>query len=236
MTRQNARRDERHLQRRLAELERRIKTLETAPRTGNASVSHGKFLIRDTDGSNDVDVLRVGYLGQYTDEDVRGTEVRRPTGELVLSTWSGADAGRFWGLFDIAENRVISDDALSGQGLATPYIGAPGFAPYDTSKWPSTTSASFVPAWLGGWWKQHPRLHVTVWTQSDSGTTGDVQVTCNGVSASAAIASADNGIKQLYLTVPGDHLSWQRVEIDFRRTGGSGFLGCWPMGVYGVQS
>lgn len=236
MTRQNTRRDERDLRRELAELKRRIKALETSPRMGNSSVSHGKFLIRDSDGSSDVDVLRVGYLGQYSSADVRGTEVRRPTGELVLSTWSGADQGRFWGMFDIAENRVISDDAVSGQGLATPYIGAPVFAPFDTSKWPSTTSSTYAPAWIGMWWKQHPRLHVIVWAKSDSGTSGDVQVTCNGASASASIGSAENGIKELFLTVPGGHLSWQEVEIDFRRTGGSGFLGCYPMGVYGIQS
>lgn len=234
MTRQNKRRDERDLQREIADLKRRIKALETSPRAGNASVSHGKFLIRD--GESDVDVLRFGYLGQYSGTDVRGTEMRRPTGELVLSTWSGTDQGRFWGMYDLVENRVISDDVTSGQGLATPYLGSTLFAPGDRSKWPSVTASTYTTQWYGQWYKQHPRLHVVVWTQSDSGTSGDVQVTCNGVTASASVASASNAIKDLVLTVPGDHLSYQQITIDLRRTAGTGFMGCWAMGCWGIQS
>ncbi|GAA0347942.1 hypothetical protein NE235_10745 [Actinoallomurus spadix] len=238
MTRQNTRRDERHEQRWKAEIERRLQKLETSPRAGHTSVSHGKFLIQD--GSGGAHLLRAGYLGDDDAGEVRGMSMHRPSGEFVFSTWSGQgdDSGGFWGLYDKATNAVVSDDVVSGQGLATPYIGAPNWAPGDRSKWPSVdvTGTAYITQWRGAWWKQHPRLHVVVWTWSDPGTSGDVQVTCNGVSATKPVSSGDNEIQDLYLTVPGNHLTWQQVTVDLRRTSGSGFCGCWPMGAYGVQS
>lgn len=236
MTRQNTRRDERTLQRRIAELERRLKKLETSPRAGHTSVSHGKFLIQD--GSGGAALMRAGYLGNDDAGEVRGMSMHRPSGEFMFSTWSGAggDSGGFWAWYDKAGNAVVSDDVVSGQGLATPYIGSPVFAPGDRSKWPSVTASTYTEQWYGEWYHQHPRLLVSVWTQTDAGTSGDVQVTCNGASASQAVGSADNGIKHLILTPPGAHLDYLEVIVSLRRTAGSGFMGCWPMGVYGIQS
>lgn len=47
MTSQNPRRDDQALVRRLAEMERRIRSLETAPRAAHTSISNGKLLVRD---------------------------------------------------------------------------------------------------------------------------------------------------------------------------------------------
>lgn len=44
---QNNPRDERHQQRRLAAIERRLRALETAPRAGHTSISNGKLLVLD---------------------------------------------------------------------------------------------------------------------------------------------------------------------------------------------
>jgi hypothetical protein len=236
MTQQNNRRDERSLQRWKADIERRIRSLETSPRAGNTSVSHGKFVIQD--GAGGAHLLRAGYLGQLDGADVRGTAIHRPTGETAFATWQGETGaeGGFWAWYDQAGNDVFSDDALAGQGLATPYLGSALFAPGDRSKWPTVTSSSYTVQWIGQWYKQHPRLMVSVWTQTDSGTSGDVRVTCNGVSASQAVGSADNGVHDLIVAVPGTHLSNFQVVIELRRTSGTGFMGCWPMACWGVQS
>lgn len=230
---QNAPRDEKWLLRRIDELEKRIKTLETAPRSGNTSVSFGKFLIIDGETGNEV--LRIGYLGPVDGVDVRGTQLTRPTGERILSTWSGGEAP-FWAMYDLAGNIIVGDDATSGQGLARPYIGGPLFSRSDTGTWPVATSSSYVTVWWATWVKQHPRLLVSVWTQSASGTSGDIRVNCGGVTQSQAIPSNDSTIRAFSLAVPGDLLSSPDVTVDIRRTSGTGFLGCSPTGAYGVQS
>jgi hypothetical protein len=229
---QNSSRDDRSLRRELADIRRRLKTLETAPRTGNASVSHGKFLVKN----GDTELLRSGYLGTASGSDIRGTDLRRPTGERAFSTWAGTGTGGFWALHDKQENLIFSDDATAGQGLATPYIGAPVFAPNDRTKWPAVTATTYTGQWTAIWFKQHPVLHVSVWTSTDAGTSGDVQVTCNGVSSSQAVPSGDNTIRDLMLTVPGVHLASFQVVINLRRTTGTGVMACWPTGVQGRQS
>lgn len=230
---QNAPKDEKWLLRELEALRRRVKALETAPRTGNASVSYGKFVILDGETGNEV--LRIGYLGQTGGEDVRGTQLTRPTGERVLSTWSG-EAAAYWGLYDLSHNVIVSDDYVSRQGLARPYVGGPNFAPADTSTWTAVTSGSFQTMFWGQWVKQHPQLHVFVATVSDSGTTGEVQVTCNGASATQTIPSNDDTIRSLIFPVPGDLYSSFTITVAIRRTGGTGVVACYPYGAYGRQS
>lgn len=233
---QNMPRDEKTLLREIESLKKRVKSLETSPRTGNASVSHGKFLVQD--GESGTQLLRIGYLGNGDFGEIRGTAMRRPTGEYAFATWSGSggDDGGFWAWYDKADNTIISDDVTSGQGLATPYIGAPLFAPGDTSKWPAVTSSSYAGQWYAVWYKQHPRLHLSVWTQTASGTSGDIRASCNGASVSQSVGSNDNSTRDFYLTVPGAHLSTFQVVIEMRRTSGTGFMGCWPMSAEGVQS
>lgn len=235
MTAQNSPRDDRHLQRRIADLERRLAKLETSPRAGNTSVTHGKFTIRD----GDVDLLRVGYLGvSGAGNDVRGVSMRRPSGEYMFATWNGAgdDSTDFWSFYDKAGNQIASDDAVSGQGLARPYIGGPAFAPADRSLWPTVTSSSYTPQWYAEYYKQHPKLLVTVWTQTDAGTSGDVRVSANGASTSQAVPGGDNSARPLTFAVPGDHMTYMQITVELRRTAGTGFMGCWVMGAYGVQS
>jgi hypothetical protein len=233
---QNAPKDEKWLLRRLDALEKRLKTLETAPRSGNASVSYGKFVVQDGETGNQL--FRIGYLGTNDDGDVRGVEIFRPSGELAFSTWTGADGdtGNFWAFYDKSGNTVVSDDIASGQGLATPLLGSPVFAPGDTSKWPSAVTGSYVTQFAAQLYKQQPRLRVEVWTISVSGTSGDIRVSCNGVSASEAVGSNDNTNRSLTLTPPGANLDNLQITIDMRRTAGTGFIGCYPLAVYGLGS
>jgi hypothetical protein len=231
---QNTPKDAKWLLRRVDELEKRIKTLETAPRSGNTSVSHGKFLIQD----GNVELLRAGYLGPGAGGDIRGIMLRRPTGELAFATWTGAgtDNGGFWTLYDKQGNTIFSDDVVSGQGIARPLIGAPVFAPQDTTLYPAITSSSYFGVWFANWYKQQPTLQVEVWTRSDSGTSGDIRVSCNGATASQAIGSADNTVRSFILAPPGAFLSFLQINIEMRRTSGTGFLSGWPMAVYGGGS
>lgn len=238
MTQQNQRRDERALQRRLAALERRLQKLETAPRAGNTSVSHGKFLIQD--GAGGAQLLRAGYLGQdaASGEDVRGTAIHRPTGEYVMATWSGVsgDVGGFWALYDKAGNIVVSDDAVSGQGIGRPYLGAAAFAPTDGSKWPTVVSATWTTQWLGMLIKQQPQLQLYVWTQTDTGTSGDVRWTTGTDTVAQSVASGENTIRTLTGPVSGAHLDQLEISVDMRRTSGGGRMACWVMGAYGAAS
>lgn len=231
---QNTPKDEKWLLRRVDELEKRIKSLETAPRSANTSVTNGKFLVQDSA----VELLRAGYLGQGDSGDIRGIMMRRPTGELMFATWTGvgADSGGYWVMYDKQGNTLFADDAVSGQGLAKPLIGTPLFAPEDKSHWPAVTSGSYANTWYGNWYKQQPRLQVQVWTRSDSGTSGDIRVSCNGATASQAIPSSDDTTRTFVLSPPGPHVTLLQVIIEMRRTAGTGFLGGYPLGVYGGGS
>lgn len=231
---QNTPKDEKWLLRRLAELEKRVKSLETSPRSGNASVSHGKFTVQD----GTVELVRAGFLGTDLAGDVRGTMMRRPTGELAYATWTGAgtDGGGFWAWYDQAGNTVMSDDAVSGQGLATPWIGSPVFAPTATALWPTATSGSYVAQWAAQWYKQQPRVIVQVWTQSASGTSGDIRVSCGGASVTASVGSGDNSNRTFALSPAGTFGANLQIDIEMRRTGGSGFIGCYPLSVFGAGS
>jgi hypothetical protein len=234
---QNAPKDEKWLLRRIAELEKRIKALETAPRSGNASVSYGKFVILDGETGNQL--FRIGYLGEGDDGGVRGVEIFRPSGELAFSTWTGesGDTGNFWSFFDKAGHIVASDDIVSGQGLARPVIGAPVFAPADSSKWVSTSKDDgYDDMWGARWVKQHPRLVVDLWTKTDSGTSGIFRVSCNGVSVTQSVGSGDDSTHILDLTPPGDYGDELMVLIEAQVTGGSGSVRCWPIGVWGAGS
>jgi hypothetical protein len=233
---QNAPRDEKSLLREIEDLKKRVKTLETAPRSANTSVSHGKFLVQD----GDVELLRAGYLGDGgANGDIRGIQMRRPSGELVFSTWTGSetDDGDFWALHDRQGNQIFTDDIISGQGIARPLIGAPVFAPEDLSLWPAVTSDSYTTVWRADWYKQQPRLAVEVWTRTASGTSGDIRMSCNGVTVSESIPGSDNSIRLLILSPDGTFGESLGVEIEMRRdTGDTGFLGGWPMSAYGAGS
>lgn len=231
---QNAPPDHKWLARRLAEMERRIKALETAPRAGDTSVSTGKFVVRD----EDVDVLKIGFLGTVGGVDVRGVEINRPgTGDPVFDTFRGGDGtGGFWTFYDQQGNNVVSDDAVSGQGLARPFLGSAYFAPLDTNLWPSTTSGTSTLQWESLWFKQQPQLNVFVATRSSAGTTGQVIVECNGASVTENIPAGDNSIHNMIFAIPGAHMDLVTINISLRRTGGTGSVFCYPYGAFGRQS
>jgi hypothetical protein len=233
---QNAPRDERWLLRRIDELEKRVKSLETAPRAGNASVTTGAFVIKDP--ATGADLLRTGYLGQLDDIDAYGTSMSRPTGELMFQTYrgDGGDIGGFWIWYDKNANPVVSDDSTSGVGLARPYIGSAQFSPLDTSLWPSTTSSSFGVMWQGHWVKQHPWVDVRFASVTDSSTTGEVKVIANGASTTVSVPANDDTVRSAQFAIPGVHMQQMLIQISVRRTGGSGAVLVYPYSVFGIQS
>lgn len=229
---QNTPRDEKWLLRRIADLEQRVKSLETSPRANATSVSTGKFVVFD----EDVDMLRIGFLGQVGGVDVRGMEIKRPDGTSAFSTFRGTDTGGFWAWYDRQGNEVVSDDAVAGQGLARPYIGSATFAPIKGITWPSTSSSSFDLLWHGWWFKQHPILQVIVATKSPAGTTGQIQLAANGGSVTQNIPGGDNTLRSLSFAVPGGHLQDMALEISVRVTGGAGSIQAYPYAAFGRQS
>lgn len=85
MTSQNPRRDERTLVRMLADMQRRLRALETAPRAGHTSISNGKLLIIDPD-TGDVIASLAGAVGGM---DPNGNPVPAGLGAEVGSVNGG---------------------------------------------------------------------------------------------------------------------------------------------------
>lgn len=191
---------------------------------------------------NGATALQVGANTLSDGTPVHGVLIRRPGGETVLFTF-GPDSGgsAYWALYDRSGNIVVSDDANSGQGLATPYI--PLTAVPTTrmvNRQESTTSTAFVALYTINGTKQHPKMRFRAIVQSDAGVTGEMRVTnpLNGavLLAVQSIAAGSSFNTAYTFTVPGAHQSLLQLDIEVRVASGSGSVGLTVLNVEGIQS
>lgn len=110
-------------ERRIADLEARLRALEQKPNTGL-----GRMSVLDPDGTAAI------FVGPDPDGDVRPdgqpawvTRMQRNGGQLMFKTnnTSGTVDGsyrQYWAWIDSEGTTVLSDDAKTGKGLARPWI------------------------------------------------------------------------------------------------------------------
>jgi hypothetical protein len=146
-------------------------------------------------------------------------------------------------VYDAAGNVVVSADAVTGQGLATPWLPVP-FTSHSTTTLPvdTTTSGTFIGLLSGRYLKQHARLWAQILCRaSDGSTSGEVRIV--KVSDSTQIGSTGTislGYYGLVTIGPGDvpggHLEEMELEVQARRTAGTGTIGVRMFGAYAQQS
>lgn len=232
----------------IRKLRDRIKQLETAAPLRNAAISDGgQLIVRGTEGN------AIVLLGRY---DVPGYEkpdghkqmvvgIWRDTGELAFEMIDAEPTidgfQQYWALLDRSGNRVVSDDATSGQGLARPYLPAV-FYDYPAAPTQTTSSAAFATLQrASGFIKQHPRIQVGVLVLTDAGTTGQVRLwdATNGVQIGSTI-SVGAGVFQGYNIGPapisGAHMDGIDLDIQARVLSGPGSIGVQATTAYGIQS
>lgn len=82
----------------------------------------------------------------YIGPDGQGKQIisiRREGGGLVLYTYTTLGGTQFWALTDTDENILVSDDAVSGTGLARPWLPVPLYPQFV----PSTPAAGISGSW-----------------------------------------------------------------------------------------
>lgn len=198
---------------------------------GDASDSSAGLKVLDESGN------LIGFLGQAAGGT--GLEVHRPDGSLSFLA-NTSYSGGYVGAFDRGGNAVVTDDIDSGQGLARPYIPLAAFV--DTSApTQTTTSSTFVQIATASGYKQHPKVHAWVLVHSSAAdTTGEVQLvdasgTQIGTTATIA-ASTLTAVEIGPADIAGAHEQLVTIDIQIRRTAGTGTIGARGIALWGVES
>lgn len=192
--------------RQLAELKRQIAELRTA-KVGNAMTvdgapgitvkNHGGILIKDGGGlsindGGDIAINDGGTLSIY-DASGRlavlagfaavsghtGFATQRPDGSASFQ--ADDSAGGFVGIFDRAGNIVVSDDATSGAGLASPHLALGELMDTNVATWPATSAGAFTTIAQCVIERQNPKLAWTIAIAAyGAGVTGQFKLLLNG--------------------------------------------------------
>lgn len=130
-----------------------------------------------------------GFNVMFLGGDV--VEIRRDNGSLVMRTAEYIPSGeQYWALYDRNENIIVSDDAGSGYGLASPWISVPMYprfsmaasSVYSYMNLPVASVTSETILWSG----RIPALHHGyvgidgVWGQSSGSNSSTYRLKLNG--------------------------------------------------------
>lgn len=220
------------------QIQDRIGTLESTPRSSNTSVDTGHFRFK---ASNGVVMVDFGDQGPGLG---RGYVFRRGEGgqpAFYLGN-NQATESQYWALADNSANIIMSDDAQSGQGIARPYIPLPVTKASElTTQVVTTSSTSFVDAYVIRTFKQHPRVAVEFAVNTPAGVTSEVRLSDATSGAASVIAGpitfgAGNGFGGLTAAIAGAHMSEIEVQIEFRVASGAGTIGIVVTRAHGIQS
>lgn len=228
------------LERELAEVRKRVGLSSATISGGDLTVQEGGTIrLKHPNGTI---VAQVGNLGQINGEDVWGVQFKRPDGSeamFVYGTESGA--ATFVGMRDRAGNIVVSDDGVTGEGLATPYIPIPfGQRGDPSSSTPWRTSSSTWTNLSEGWFiRQNPRATVKI-IRACSAPAAEVQL-INGFTGDVLAGPVSFGNSWDYttlgpITVPGAYQDEVDLMVQARVTSGSGTVGLAVVGAWGHQS
>lgn len=227
------------LERQLAEVRKRVGL-------GNAVISAGDITIQDGGTfrlrhPNGTVIARIGNLGLINGEDVWGVQFKRPDGSEALIVY-GTDSGAstYSAFKDKAGHLILSDDSVSGQGLATPHLAYPVPVAIGVGHWPSGGSSSFSTIASTSVKVTHPRISIFGSVDRDSGITGRARVMLNGTQIGPTTTAP--GDFEFTAAVPGwgssvsfqDELLLQIQVIRDSGTSGQVYATLWN--AYGVQS
>ncbi len=215
----------RDLQRQVTELRRRS--------LYNAAISSGGLEVRTPDAAV---VVRAGQLG---DTDEYGVEMRRRDGTLQARFWDTPGGGGWWSLHDEQGRICVSNDSASGRGLATPYLTW-DWMPWSQVTTPplATTSAAFEIVARCHAQLQNPRIRLLLIAKTDADTTGEVILAQGStvISGVLSVQAAANNYLWLTATVDGDMFDAGYIDLQARRTAGTGTVRLAIAWCAGVQS
>lgn len=131
-------------------------------------------------------------------------------------------------VYDRAGNAVFADDAISGWGLARPYLPF-SFGRANYLSWEPTSSTSFTDIHLTAIEKQAPMAYVVIGHTNDvAAATGQVQVTVNGVAVTPPISTSFSVTLSTVgpFELPGAHMATVELRVQAKRSTGTGNVRC----------
>lgn len=200
----------------------------------SASIASGGLLVKDG-GEVKVEVddgVYMFYLGPLVSGGVplRGIVLARENGQQMFANGvSGGDPNKvFFAWKDNAQNILFSDDAASGAGISRPWLSMPT-VPVLSSSVPVTQSGTFVSTHSTGYvLKLQPNIELQALLLSTGTGVGEARFTLNGtqIGSTIAISSGDfNWTSPINLVSPVAFNSYQRIELQVRRTNAAGSVG-----------
>lgn len=210
------------LRKEVAELRKRVGI-------GNATISGGTFTVRQDGAIQMMDAA--GNLILYFGPDDAGRQIiriRRDGGRNVLYTHTIDNGEQYWALTDRAGTIVVSDDTVSGAGLARPWIPV-SFERVRSVDMPKVTSGSFETVWEANFNRSHPYIELYTVDGCDGATTAAAQVVITDPAGNSRVADTwtnGPGLGRHYrgpYALPGEAYSGAvRVSVQYRRTSGTG--------------
>lgn len=209
--------------RRLRDLQRQVDELKTARSLESSTIGRagitvsGGGSLRVLDDAGNV----IAYIGGFADGSF-GAEISRADGSVAFE--ANQD---FVALRDQSGAIIVSDDATSGKGLATPYIGGAVWIPTNVALWPATTNGTFTGIANALYMAQNPKLQWSIQHGADAGTAGQVRLIVNGtqVGTTQNVSSSFAFWTQFGVDLPaGIELfsSLVDVSVEAKRTSGTG--------------
>lgn len=210
-------------------LRREVDELRKRVGIGNATISGGTFTVQDNG------VLRMvdpdGHLILYFgpgDDGKQIIRIRRDGGSDVMYTYTTDSGRQFWALTDGGSGIVASDDAVSGTGLARPWIPV-SFEKVRFADWPKITNASFETVWEANFQKTHPFIQLFTVEGCEGATNGEGQIVITDAAGQSRVAeswSMGPGLgrnRRGPYALPGQPYAGEvRVAVNYRRTSGTG--------------
>lgn len=211
---------------RLAALERQIKTQQTANPLQATTIDEGGLTILNADGQT------IAQIGNFAGD---GIAIYRDDGTLALSLYSG-----FVAIWDRSGNYVVTDDTVSGQGLARPYLSAGTWT--DEAVTAFTTASSWTTLQTVEMRKTHPKIEGQLLLRAtDPNTTGEVRIQKVSDGSQVGDAQEIGAGANIYVPfgpydLPGGNLERITLNLQCRRTGGSGQVGVRGISIRCIES
>lgn len=196
----------------------------------SAAISGGKLTVQD--GAefsvlHDIGggwLLHVGKgtLGKYF------LTIRRDDGTVAFEIGTTGSGFQYWAGWDRAGHIVVGDDAVSGSGLARPWLPQATIPVLSTSI-PTTSSATYIATTSTAQMpKQQPYAELEALLLSTGGGVGNARFTMNGsqVGTVMPIASGAFAWQTIQtLPLPGDYDGRVTIDLQVQRTNASGAVG-----------
>lgn len=215
-----------------------------SPFPGTISRPGSRLIVQDSSGT---ELMVMGDLGNRAAPKLDGSAqqgwiLRRDSGELVGTALTNVAGGlQSWNFTNRQGDGIVSDDAVSGDSLATPYIPLGAMVPLSTTSWEATTSGSYGDLYGCQTYRQHPWALFFGWVFAPTSTNGDIRVLVNGSQVGSAVSIVGNSaaIQSWQVGAVAVGTGWHQyldIRVQARRTAGAGSFALVPLVSLGMQS